>query len=49
MIRDGQIICDSCQKPISRTTAELESGGTKMHNVCSDCFSTLKKRSIPPA
>jgi hypothetical protein len=49
MIRDGQIICDNCQTPITRTTAVLEGDGAKMHNVCSACFTELKKQSIPPA
>jgi hypothetical protein len=49
MLRDGQITCDTCGKPITRTTVELEGGGTRMHNVCTDCFTTLKLRSIPPA
>jgi hypothetical protein len=49
MIRDGQIICDTCQKPISRTTSVLEGDGARMHNVCSECFAILKQRSIPPA
>jgi hypothetical protein len=49
MIRDGQIVCDNCQKPITKTTAVLEGGGARMHNVCSACFVELKVRSIPPA
>ena len=49
MIRDGQIFCDTCGTPITRTTAVLEGDGARMHNVCSECFTTLKKRSIPPA
>ena len=49
MIRDGKIVCDTCGKTITRTTAELEGGGGRMHNSCSECFVTLKKQSIPPA
>jgi ribosome-binding protein aMBF1 (putative translation factor) len=49
MIRDGQIFCDTCGKAITRTTASLEGDGARMHNVCSDCFTNLKKKSIPPA
>jgi hypothetical protein len=49
MIRDGTIVCDTCGTPITRTTAVLEGAGAKMHNVCSSCFTTLKKQSIPPA
>lgn len=49
MIRDGQIVCDTCGTKITRTTAELEGSGDRMHNVCSECFATLKKQSIPPA
>jgi len=47
MIRDGQIVCDTCGKAITRTTAVLEGSGDRMHNVCSECFATLKKQSIP--
>jgi hypothetical protein len=49
MIRNGQIVCDTCHAPITRTTAVLEGDGAKMHNVCSACFTELKKQSIPPA
>jgi hypothetical protein len=47
MIRDGQIFCDTCGKRITRTTAELEGGGNRLHNACSECFATLKKQSVP--
>jgi len=47
MIRDGQLVCDACQKNISRVTEVPAEGWPKMHNLCSSCFADLKKQAIP--
>jgi len=49
MIRDGQMICDRCQKTISRVTEVPPEGWPTMHNLCSPCFQEVWKQSIPPA
>ncbi|MGA8604940.1 MAG: hypothetical protein WB788_07785 [Thermoplasmata archaeon] len=49
MIRDGQLYCDACQKPISRITDVPSEGWPKMHIVCSACFAQLKTQAIPRA
>jgi len=49
MIRDGQLVCDGCQKNISRISEVPPEGWPVMHNLCSACFADLWKRSIPPA
>lgn len=46
MIRDGQLICDACQKVISRITEVPPEGWERMHNLCSACFSDLEKSSV---
>ncbi|MFY9716872.1 MAG: hypothetical protein WAK40_02925 [Thermoplasmata archaeon] len=46
MIRDQQIICDSCQTVISRLTTPPDAEWATMHNLCSDCFRTLGKQAI---
>ena len=46
MIRDGQLVCDGCQKVISRITDSPAGGWEKMHNLCSECFVALEKKSI---
>jgi hypothetical protein len=46
MIRDGQLVCDACQKVISRITDVHPEGWAKMHNLCSSCFVALDKQSI---
>jgi hypothetical protein len=47
MIRDGQLVCDSCQKPISRITDVPSEGWERMHNLCSACFAVLWAKSLP--
>jgi predicted amidophosphoribosyltransferase len=47
MIRDHQMVCDVCQKPITRVTEIPVEGWPKMHNLCSACFSELKREAIP--
>jgi hypothetical protein len=49
MIRDGQMVCDSCQKAITRVLEVPAEGWPTMHNLCSTCFEGLWKQSIPPA
>ena len=46
MLRDGQIVCDTCQKVISRITEAPAEGWEKMHNLCSACFATLVQQSV---
>ena len=46
MIRDGQLICDSCQTVISRITDVPVDGWQKMHNLCATCFAALWQKSI---
>jgi predicted amidophosphoribosyltransferase len=46
MIRDGQMVCDACQKPITRISAAPDGGWPKMHNLCSACFLDLKKQAV---
>jgi hypothetical protein len=46
MIRDGQLVCDSCQKVISRITEVPAEGWAKMHNLCSECFLALGMTSV---
>jgi len=47
MIRENQMVCDVCQKPITRVTEIPSEGWPKMHNLCSTCFSDLKKQAVP--
>jgi hypothetical protein len=47
MLRDGQMFCDACQKPITRVSDVPAEGWPKMHNLCSDCFAKLKTQAIP--
>jgi len=46
VIRDGTIVCDSCQKPITKITQVPADGWPQMHNVCSACFDTLWKTGL---
>jgi|HubBroStandDraft_1064217.scaffolds.fasta_scaffold07693_3 hypothetical protein len=46
MIRDGQLVCDGCQKVITRITDVPAEGWEKMHNLCSSCFLALGKQSV---
>ncbi len=46
MIRDGQLVCDSCQTVITRITSTPEGDWEKMHNLCSACFDKLWATSI---
>jgi hypothetical protein len=47
MIRDGQLVCDACQKAISRITEVPAEGWERMHNLCSTCFAALWAKSLP--
>ncbi|HYA57017.1 MAG TPA: hypothetical protein VEH57_00905 [Thermoplasmata archaeon] len=49
MIRDGQIVCDRCQKTITRVTSVPAEGWERMHNLCSECFHAVWQQSIPRA
>ena len=46
MIRDQSIVCDRCQKSISRITQVPAEGWPQMHNLCSSCFDELWKLGI---
>lgn len=48
MIQDGKLVCDECHRTITQIATVPESDW-RMHNLCSDCFLGLWKRSIPPA
>ena len=48
MIRDQHLVCDGCQKVITRITTVPDADWGTMHNLCSDCFRTLRKQSISP-
>lgn len=41
------MVCDGCQKVITRVTEIPTEGWPTMHNLCSACFSDLKKQAIP--
>ena len=47
MIHDGQMVCDACQKPISKISEVPAEGWPQMHNLCSSCFAQLKQQAIP--
>jgi len=47
MIRDGQMVCDGCQTPITRVTEIPAEGWPKMHNLRSTCFAGLKIQAVP--
>jgi hypothetical protein len=46
VIRDGQLVCDGCQKVITRISSVPEEGWASMHNLCSGCFAELRKKSV---
>ncbi len=46
MLRDGQLVCDSCGSVITRITSATEADWQKMHNLCSACFDKLWTTSI---
>jgi hypothetical protein len=46
MLRDGQLVCDSCGKVITRITDVPPEGWEKMHNLCSACFAALGKTAV---
>ncbi|HTZ61110.1 MAG TPA: hypothetical protein VMC82_00450 [Thermoplasmata archaeon] len=46
MLKDGQLVCDSCGKVISRFTSAPSEGWERMHNLCSACFLALEKQSV---
>ncbi|HTT15116.1 MAG TPA: hypothetical protein VMG81_04985 [Thermoplasmata archaeon] len=48
-LKDGAMVCDGCQKVITRLTVVPDEGWPRMHNLCSSCFADLWKSSIPPA
>jgi len=47
MLRENQMLCDVCQKPITRVTEVPPDGWPQMHNLCSTCFADLKRQAIP--
>ena len=47
MIRESQMVCDLCQKSISRITEIPAEGWPRMHNLCSACFAEQKKQAVP--
>jgi hypothetical protein len=49
VIRDGTLVCDSCQKPITKITQVPEGGWPQMHNLCTPCFESLWKTALQRA
>lgn len=47
MLKDGRLICDGCQSPITRVTDVPAEGWPTMHNLCSACFAEAKKGAVP--
>lgn len=47
MLKDGQIICDGCQTPITRVTDTPAEGWPQMHNLCPACYEQAKKAAMP--
>jgi predicted amidophosphoribosyltransferase len=47
MLKDGVMLCDRCQKRISRITDVPAEGWPEMHNLCSTCFAEVKQTAIP--
>ncbi len=49
MIREGNIVCNGCEKVISRVSNVPADGWPRLRNLCPACFQALWKRSIPRA
>jgi hypothetical protein len=49
MLKDNTLVCDACQKTITRVTQVPPEGWPTMHNLCSACFIDLWKTSLTPA
>jgi hypothetical protein len=47
MLREGSLVCDGCQKTISRLTYAPPDGWPHLRNLCGSCFTELWKQSIP--
>jgi hypothetical protein len=47
MLKDGALVCDGCQKTISRLTHVPSDGWPHLRNLCSACFAEHWKQSIP--
>ena len=47
MFKDGQVVCDACNKPITRVTEAPAEGWPDLHSLCSACFDQLKGTSLP--
>ncbi len=47
MLKDGRMVCDACEKPITRYTEVPPDGWPSLHNLCSPCFDALRARSLP--
>jgi hypothetical protein len=48
MIRDGRIVCDGCQKTITKIT-QVPEGWPQLHNLCSTCFDAVWKTALQRA
>ena len=46
MILNGQLVCDRCQKEITRLATEPQPDWAPMHNLCSACFAAVKATSV---
>ncbi len=49
MLTDGKLVCDQCQTVITRIEGAPADGWPTMHNLCSNCFRELGKKSVPRA
>jgi len=49
LIRDQQLVCDGCGTVITRISTTPGDDWARMHNLCSNCFLELWKRSLTPA
>jgi len=49
VIRDGTIVCDGCQKAITKITRVPAEGWPHLHNLCSACFDSLWKTGLQRA
>ncbi len=47
MLKDGQLVCDTCRKVITRLTVAPEDGWPQLHNLCSACYAALKQKALP--
>jgi len=47
MLKEGRLVCDRCQTPITRVTDVPADGWPTMHNLCSACFAKVRNAAVP--